>query len=202
MKMNLNEWSLSTCMISCWSFWTSTSELTRLKVRLKARIFKFWILFSRNRTTFTRRNAGIFEKRMKYVHTAYETAPFETEFLKRLFQTLLIFGKKEKTWEIFWNLAIHSLKNGEIQEAEKLMKSVEPSQPAEYILKAIIHLQLGNMEQSKEHLKTAQQYFQVVGQSATECDTIPGRQCKFWNCCLDLIFEILRLVIATIWFLC
>ena len=83
-------------------------------------------------------------------------------------------------------MAIHSLKNGEIQEAEKLMKSVEPSQPAEYILKAIIHLQLGNMEQSKEHLKTAQQYFQVVGQSATECDTIPGRQCK---CCPDLIFE-------------
>ena len=76
------------------------------------------------------------------------------------------------------NLTIHSLKNGEIQEAEKLMKTVEPSQPAEYILKAIIHLQLGNMEQSKEHLKTAQQYFQVVGQSATECDTIPGRQCK------------------------
>jgi len=75
------------------------------------------------------------------------------------------------------NLTIHSLKNGEIQEAEKLMKTVEPSQPAEYILKAIIHLQLGNMEQSKEHLKTAQQYFQVVGQSATECDTIPGRQC-------------------------
>jgi len=75
------------------------------------------------------------------------------------------------------NLTIHSLKNGEIQEAEKLMKSVEPSQPAEYILKAVIHLQLGNMEQSKEHLKTAQQFFQVVGQSATECDTIPGRQC-------------------------
>ena len=71
------------------------------------------------------------------------------------------------------------MKNGEIGEAEKLMKSVEPSQPAEYILKAIIHLQMGNMEQSKEHLKTAQQYFQVVGQSATECDTIPGRQCKF-----------------------
>ena len=77
------------------------------------------------------------------------------------------------------NLTIHSLKNNEIHEAQNLMKSVEPSQPAEYILKAIIHLQLGNLEQSKDHLKTAQQYFQVVGQSATECDTIPGRQCKF-----------------------
>ena len=33
------------------------------------------------------------------------------------------------------------------------------------------------MEQSKENLKTAQQYFSIVGQSATEMDTIPGRQC-------------------------
>ena len=29
----------------------------------------------------------------------------------------------------------------------------------------------------QEHLKTAQQYFQMVGASASECDTIPGRQC-------------------------
>ena len=75
------------------------------------------------------------------------------------------------------NQTIHLLKNNEIHEAQNLMKEVEPSQPPEYILKAIIHLLLGQGENSKEHLKTAQQYFQVVGQSATECDTIPGRQC-------------------------
>lgn len=34
------------------------------------------------------------------------------------------------------NLAIHSLKNGEIQEAHALMKDIEPAQPPEYILKA------------------------------------------------------------------
>lgn len=28
----------------------------------------------------------------------------------------------------------------------------------------------------KEHLKNAQQYFHLVGGSASECDTIPGRQ--------------------------
>ena len=33
------------------------------------------------------------------------------------------------------NLAIHSLKNGEFHEADKLMENVEPSQPPEYILK-------------------------------------------------------------------
>ena len=35
----------------------------------------------------------------------------------------------------------------------------------------------GHKTNSKEHLKTAQQLFQLVGASATECDTIPGRQC-------------------------
>merc|ERR1711916_148390 len=30
---------------------------------------------------------------------------------------------------------------------------------------------------SREHIKMAQQFFQLVGASASECDTIPGRQC-------------------------
>ena len=37
------------------------------------------------------------------------------------------------------NLTIHSLKNGEIQEAHNLMKDVEPAQPPEYILKVRIN---------------------------------------------------------------
>jgi hypothetical protein len=36
---------------------------------------------------------------------------------------------------------------------------------------------LGQQKENQEHLKTAQQYFQMVGASASECDTIPGRQC-------------------------
>lgn len=31
-------------------------------------------------------------------------------------------------------------------------------------------------EFQKEHLKNAQQYLHLVGGSASECDTIPGRQ--------------------------
>jgi intraflagellar transport protein 56 len=38
-------------------------------------------------------------------------------------------------------------------------------------------LQYGQRKDSREHIKTAQQLFQIVGASATECDTIPGRQC-------------------------
>ena len=57
------------------------------------------------------------------------------------------------------NLTIYSLKNGELDEAKKLMDEVEPALPPEYILKAIVHLLLGQHEQSREHIKTAQDYY-------------------------------------------
>ena len=41
---------------------------------------------------------------------------------------------------------------------------------------AVVQLCLGQASGSAEQLKAAQQYFQVVGSSPSECDTIPGRQ--------------------------
>lgn len=75
------------------------------------------------------------------------------------------------------NLVIYHLRNEEVNEAFKLVKDVEPTVPREYILKGVVHAMLGQETNSKEHLKTAQQLFQLVGASASECDTIPGRQC-------------------------
>jgi intraflagellar transport protein 56 len=75
------------------------------------------------------------------------------------------------------NLVIYHMHNGEVQEAFELMKDVEPSSPQEYILKGVTNLSLGQAMDSREHLKVAQQYFQLLGASASECDTIPGRQC-------------------------
>jgi intraflagellar transport protein 56 len=75
------------------------------------------------------------------------------------------------------NLVIYHLKNQEIEEAFNLMKDVEPTTPKEYILKAVVHAVVGQQTEAKEHLKIAQQLFQLVGGSASECDTIPGRQC-------------------------
>ena len=40
-----------------------------------------------------------------------------------------------------------------------------------------MHASLGQASGSRDHLKMAQQCFQLVGTSAHECDTIPGRQC-------------------------
>lgn len=35
----------------------------------------------------------------------------------------------------------------------------------------------GQSQDRPDHLKLAQQFFQLVGASSSECDTIPGRQC-------------------------
>lgn len=75
------------------------------------------------------------------------------------------------------NLVIYFLREDELKEAYDLLKDLEPTTPQEYILKGVVNAALGQEENSTEHLKIAQQYFQLVGGSASECDTIPGRQC-------------------------
>jgi len=75
------------------------------------------------------------------------------------------------------NLVIYHLTNNEIMEGYSLIKDLEPSTPQEYILKGVVNAAVGQLNDSKEHLKLAQQFFQLVGASASECDTIPGRQC-------------------------
>lgn len=75
------------------------------------------------------------------------------------------------------NLVIFHLHNNEIMEAYALIKDLEPSTPQEYILKGVVNASVGQLNESKDHLKLAQQFFQLVGASASECDTIPGRQC-------------------------
>ncbi len=41
----------------------------------------------------------------------------------------------------------------------------------------MVNAAVGQESSSKENLKVAQQYFQLVGGSASDCDTIAGRQC-------------------------
>lgn len=75
------------------------------------------------------------------------------------------------------NLVVYYLRNDETSEAEALMRDMEPATPQEYILKGVVNAMMGQQAGSREHLKVAQQFFQLVGSSASECDTIPGRQC-------------------------
>lgn len=75
------------------------------------------------------------------------------------------------------NLVIYYLRQDDIQEAYNLIKDLLPTTPQEYILKGVVNAALGQEIGSRDHLKIAQQFFQLVGGSASECDTIPGRQC-------------------------
>uniref|UniRef100_A0A668A6U0 Intraflagellar transport protein 56 n=1 Tax=Myripristis murdjan TaxID=586833 RepID=A0A668A6U0_9TELE len=75
------------------------------------------------------------------------------------------------------NLVIYYLRQDDVQEAYNLIKDLVPTTPQEYILKGVVNAALGQEICSRDHLKIAQQFFQLVGGSASECDTIPGRQC-------------------------
>ncbi|XP_025060601.1 intraflagellar transport protein 56 isoform X1 [Alligator sinensis] len=75
------------------------------------------------------------------------------------------------------NLVIYYLRQDDVQEAYNLIKDLEPATPQEYILKGVVNAALGQEVGSRDHLKIAQQFFQLVGGSASECDTVPGRQC-------------------------
>uniref|UniRef100_A0A1A8JKU5 Intraflagellar transport protein 56 n=1 Tax=Nothobranchius kuhntae TaxID=321403 RepID=A0A1A8JKU5_NOTKU len=75
------------------------------------------------------------------------------------------------------NLVIYYLRQGDIQEAYSLIRDLVPTSTQEYILKGVVNAALGQEIGSRDHLKIAQQFFQLVGGSASECDTIPGRQC-------------------------
>jgi len=75
------------------------------------------------------------------------------------------------------NLVIYYLRIEEATEAFNLVKDLEPTVPREYILKGVVFALIGQKSGSREHMKLAQQLFQLVGASASEADTIPGRQC-------------------------
>lgn len=76
------------------------------------------------------------------------------------------------------NLIIYYLRNEQITPAYNLIKELQPNNTKEYILKAIVHCLLGQQsDKNQDHLKKAQTYFQSIGASSSECDTIEGRQC-------------------------
>jgi intraflagellar transport protein 56 len=49
-----------------------------------------------------------------------------------------------------------------VTEAFELIKDLEPSTPQEYILKGVVNACVGQDTGSRDHVKTAQQFFQLV----------------------------------------
>ncbi|XP_018314666.1 intraflagellar transport protein 56 [Mycetomoellerius zeteki] len=96
------------------------------------------------------------------------------------------------------NLVIYYLKQDDVKAAYDLIKDLEPAVPQEYILKGIVNAVMGQEANSRDSIKTAQQYFQLVGSSASECDTIPGRQCMASFFFLYRQFDRVRLYLNSI----
>jgi len=90
------------------------------------------------------------------------------------------------------------LKNDEIEEAHKLTVDLEPVSPREYMLKGIVFAILGQKAMNREQITQAQQLFQMIGTSATECDTIPGRQCAASYLFLKKQFDSVSIYLKTI----
>ncbi len=96
------------------------------------------------------------------------------------------------------NLIIHHLKENQIEEAFKKTHDMKPLTPREYILKGVVYSLFGQLKENQEYLQTAQQQFQLIGTSATECDTVSGRQCIASYLFLKKQFEDVILYLKTI----
>ncbi|CAA9994608.1 unnamed protein product [Nesidiocoris tenuis] len=96
------------------------------------------------------------------------------------------------------NLVIFHFKNGEYMEAYELIKSLEPAVAHEYVLKGIVNVAVGQETNSREHVKVAEQFFLLVGNSESECDTIPGRQCMASYCFLQKQFDQVHVYLSSI----
>lgn len=86
------------------------------------------------------------------------------------------------------NLVIYYLRNREVVEAFNLIKDLEPSTPPEYILKGVVHTCYGQMTDHSEHLKIAQQYFQLV----RHFKVVGGEESAGWGPSSTLAFCVRR----------
>lgn len=112
----------------------------------------------------------------------FDYNPASTTNKYQIFSNLLDIIPEAKS-----NLIIYYLHNDQINQAYNLVKDFQPVTSKDYILKAIVHCLLGQQQQSQagvdskgilnENLRKAQSFFQTIGSSSQECDTIEGRQC-------------------------
>lgn len=107
----------------------------------------------------------------------------------------------DTTPEAKLNLAIYYLHNEEISNAFQLLEELEPTTPQEYILKGVT-MAMGAecLEEvnSKDFIEEAKTYFQSVGTSPSETDTIPGRQCMAQFHFLQKQFDDVNIYLASI----
>jgi len=101
------------------------------------------------------------------------------------------------------NLVIYHLRAGAVADAYELVRDTSPALPPEYIVSAICHASLAQrpvpgLGNAPDHLRDAIQLFNIVGASASECDTIPGRQCMASCYFLQKAFEDVNVYLSSV----
>lgn len=96
------------------------------------------------------------------------------------------------------NLVIYYLRSGALDDALKYIKDLDPFASREYVLKGVVYAIVGQAKKNNEYLKQAMELFQMIGTSANECDTIPGRQCIASYLFLKKQFENVELYLKSI----
>ncbi|EGT55781.1 hypothetical protein CAEBREN_10651 [Caenorhabditis brenneri] len=74
------------------------------------------------------------------------------------------------------NLILYHLNRDNLKDAMSLCRDFEPQTPYEFLVKALTCLRYGQENNSREDLKTAENFFMMVGESGLVQDTIAGRQ--------------------------
>lgn len=114
-------------------------------------------------------NGKVAEQEIRVLQQAYEGGNLFNDF-DLLRHNLVVFRDGENALQVLpplidvfpearLNLVIYYLKNEEYQEAFRYIKDLEPTASREYILKGVVYAVLGQMTNSPEYLKTAQNYF-------------------------------------------
>ncbi|KAL7527298.1 hypothetical protein ACHAXR_001886, partial [Thalassiosira sp. AJA248-18] len=88
-------------------------------------------------------------------------------------------GLVDRIPEAKLNLAIYYLKHGEIEAAAELIGDMDmeaDSSPQSHLVLGILNAELAQVYGDASALTKAKHHFQSMGQSPTDCDTIPGRQ--------------------------
>jgi len=79
--------------------------------------------------------------------------------------------------EARFNLAVYHLRQGENEQALKLIMDEEPVTPQDYIIRGVVYAALGADDDQSKWAQEAKKYLHSIGDAESERNTVPGRKC-------------------------
>ena len=96
------------------------------------------------------------------------------------------------------NLILYHVSSGDYDNAFRLVKDLECLSSKQYILKAVVFTLYGQKKGNQEIISQALDIYKLIGTSASECDTVAGRQCTACFMFLKKQYEDVLLYLNTI----